>query len=155
MCVVRWSSDGLSLASAGDEAVIFVWNENEAKSYAKVTLDNDDCENKENWTVTKSMRGHLEDILDLAWSKDNTMLISGSVDNSVILWHVASGIYFKENSIIEFQNILFNFKGSKIALLKEPKGFVQGVAWDPMGAYFAALSTDRQVYIILDEPLSR
>ena len=32
--------------------------------------------------------GHLEDILDISWSTDGNTLISGSVDNSVIVWNV-------------------------------------------------------------------
>ena len=52
--VVRWSHDGLGLASAGDEGVIFLWNENDLKN--QKTLDNDDCENKENWFVAKTFR---------------------------------------------------------------------------------------------------
>ena len=119
--VVRWNHDGLILASAGDEGVIFLWNENEIKN--QKTLDNDDCESKENWFVFKTLRGHLEDILDLAWSRDGSVLISGSIDNSVIVWNVASG--------------------AKVAILKEPKGFVQGVVYDPSGNVYGALSTDR------------
>jgi chromatin assembly factor 1 subunit B len=53
--VVRWSPDGLALASAGDECVIFLWNENDLKTNQK-TFDNDDCENKENWVVSKTFR---------------------------------------------------------------------------------------------------
>ncbi len=52
--VVRWSHDGLALASAGDEGVMFLWNENDLKN--QKTLDNDDCENKENWFVSKTFR---------------------------------------------------------------------------------------------------
>lgn len=33
--------------------------------------------------------------------------------------------------------------GSKIAIFKEPKGFVQGVEIDPLSATYAILSTDR------------
>jgi len=31
--------------------------------------------------------------LDIAWSSDNTIIISGSIDNSVIVWNVHSGFY--------------------------------------------------------------
>ncbi len=65
----------------------------------------------------------MEDILDLAWSKDSTIIISGSIDNSCIVWSVASG--------------------AKLAILKEPKGFVQGVVYDPLGSVYGAISTDR------------
>lgn len=52
--VVRWNHDGLILASAGDEAVIFLWNENDIKN--QKTLDGDDYENKENWFAFKTFR---------------------------------------------------------------------------------------------------
>lgn len=65
----------------------------------------------------------MEDILDISWSRDSQTLISGSIDNSVIVWNVATG--------------------SKIAILKEPKGFVQGVVFDPLGLTYSVLSTDR------------
>lgn len=143
--VVRWNNDGSVLASAGDEAVIFLWKENDIKN--QKTLDADDDESKENWFSFKcfrylifklnlekkklynleNLRGHLEDILDISWSKDSSTLISGSVDNSVIIWNVASG--------------------SKLAILKEPKGFVQGVVYDPLNQIYACLSTDRSLRI--------
>lgn len=119
--VLRWNHDGRVLASAGDESVIFLWNENDIKNQR--TLDNDEDENKENWFAFKTFRGHLEDILDISWSKDGAVLISGSVDNSVIVWNVSTG--------------------EKIAILKEPKGFVQGLVYDPLNSIFAVLSTDR------------
>ena len=122
--VVRWNTDGLMLASAGDEAVIFLWNENEIKNQRTLDkLDNDDCENIENWFPVKTLRGHLEDILDITWSKDSSIIVSGSIDNSVIVWNV--------------------FSSSKLAILKEPKGFVQGVVYDPIGSVFSVISTDR------------
>ena len=46
---------------------------------------------KENWTVAKMMRGHLEDVYDLCWSPDSAHLISGSVDNTAIVWDVQKG----------------------------------------------------------------
>jgi chromatin assembly factor 1 subunit B len=67
----------------------------------------------------------LEDILDICWSRDGSMLISGSVDNSAIVWNTLNG--------------------NKIAIVKEPKGFVQGVTFDPLGNYYAVMSTDRSL----------
>lgn len=119
--VIRWNPEGEILASAGDEACIFLWKENEVKN--QKTLDMDEDENKENWFSFKTFRGHLEDILDLSWSKDGSVIISGSIDNSVYVWDVTTG--------------------NKIAILKEPKGFVQGVVYDPLGANYCCISTDR------------
>ena len=42
------------LASGGDEAVIFLWNENDIKN--QKTLDNDNDENLENWYPYKTFR---------------------------------------------------------------------------------------------------
>lgn len=52
--ILRWNNDGKILASAGDEAVIFLWNENDIKN--QKTLDNDEYENKENWYSFKTFR---------------------------------------------------------------------------------------------------
>ena len=37
-------------------------------------------------------RGHIEDVYDLSWSPDGSNLISGSVDNSAIIWDVMKGV---------------------------------------------------------------
>ena len=52
--VVRWNLDGNTLATAGDEAVIFLWKENDIKN--QKTLDTDDDESKENWFSFKCFR---------------------------------------------------------------------------------------------------
>lgn len=38
-------------------------------------------------------RGHIEDVYDLSWSPDGNSLISGSVDNSAIIWDVVKGAW--------------------------------------------------------------
>lgn len=78
---------------------------------------------KETWLTYKILRGHMEDVYDLSWSQDSQFLISGSVDNTAMIWDVKNG--------------------KSTAIIKEHKGFVQGVAWDPLNKYLATLSTDR------------
>ena len=39
-------------------------------------------------------RGHLEDVYDICWSPDGNNLISGSVDNSAIIWDSTKGFIF-------------------------------------------------------------
>ncbi|RVW85348.1 Chromatin assembly factor 1 subunit FAS2 [Vitis vinifera] len=56
-------------------------------------------------------RFHRKDVLDLQWSTDGAFLISGSVDNSCIIWDVN--------------------KGSVHQILDAHLHYVQGVAWDP------------------------
>jgi len=62
---------------------------------------------------------------DLSWSRDDQMLVSGSVDHTAILWDVE--------------------KGQKMAVFTDAKHFVNGVALDPLGQYVATMSCDRQV----------
>lgn len=64
-------------------------------------------ENKEQWGVAKLLRGHLEDVYDLSWSKCSQFLVSGSVDNSAILWDVTKGKCICTYSMIIVFIILF------------------------------------------------
>lgn len=73
--------------------------------------------------LLQTLRGHMEDVLDLSWSADSLQLASGSVDNKLLIWDVS--------------------KGKCSCILSDHKGFVQGVTWDPMGQYVATASSDR------------
>jgi chromatin assembly factor 1 subunit B len=86
-------------------------------------LENTNDGDKEIWLVHKILRGHMEDVYDLSWAPNSLHLISGSVDNTAIVWDVV--------------------KGKQTNILQEAKGFVQGVAWDPKNQFLATLSTDR------------
>lgn len=90
-------------------------------------LDDNSEQDQETWLITKTLRGHLEDVYDLAWSMDSLSIISGSVDNTAIVWDVK--------------------KGRSKTILSEHKSFVQGVAWDPRNKYMATLSSDRYAFI--------
>ena len=46
----------------------------------------DDAHFVEFWRVSSILRGHREDVYDLAWSPCSTMLLSGSMDATAILW---------------------------------------------------------------------
>ena len=36
----------------------------------------------------KTLRGHKDDIYDICWSPSSNELLSGSVDNTAIIWNV-------------------------------------------------------------------
>ncbi len=40
-----------------------------------------DGPNVENWKHTSTLRGHVENVLDVAWSTDDRFIASSSVDN--------------------------------------------------------------------------
>ncbi|XP_015258010.1 PREDICTED: chromatin assembly factor 1 subunit B isoform X1 [Cyprinodon variegatus] len=124
--VVRFSPNGELLASGGDDAAILLWKLNDSKEpeQAAVFQDEEDSQlNKESWSVVKTLRGHIEDVYDICWTRDGNFMISGSVDNTAIMWDIN--------------------KGQKLSILNDHKSYVQGVTWDPQGQYVATLSCDR------------
>lgn len=149
---VRFSPQHL-LASGDDDGYIYIWkhkiDENQQQHQdipvhlqpiqpqveTNVFLNDDGFEDLELWQQQRVLRGHIEDICDLAWSKDGQYLLSGSVDNSAILWDAT--------------------KGTKIWCSDLIKGYVQGVAIDPHAQFMAAISSDRtlRVYNFADKKL--
>ena len=59
------------------------------------------------------------DILDIAWSPDDSLLATGSIDNSIIIWDAKN---FPESHYI----------------IKGHVGLVKGVVFDPVGKYLAS-----------------
>ncbi|XP_015375342.1 PREDICTED: chromatin assembly factor 1 subunit B [Diuraphis noxia] len=126
---VRFSPNGQWLATGDDESVIVLWKfkpENGPDQRPDL-LEDDESKNLEKWVCHCVLRGHLEDVYDLSWSPDSKRLISGGVDNKAIIWDVDNGRYK--------------------AILDDHKGFVQGVAWDPLNVYAATLSSDRTLRV--------
>ncbi|XP_060944917.1 chromatin assembly factor 1 subunit B [Limanda limanda] len=124
--VVRFSPNGELLASGGDDAAILLWKLNDSKEPDQLPAfqeDEDAQLNKESWSVVKTLRGHIEDVYDISWTRDGNFMVSGSVDNTAIMWDIN--------------------KGQKLCILNDHKSYVQGVTWDPLGQYVATLSCDR------------
>ncbi|TRY88188.1 hypothetical protein DNTS_026888 [Danionella cerebrum] len=125
--VVRFSPKSEVLASGGDDAAILLWKLNDNKEAEQTLTFQDEEEeaqlNKESWTVIKTLRGHIEDVYDISWTSDGNYMVSGSVDNTAIMWDVN--------------------KGQKMTIFNDHKSYVQGVAWDPLGQYISTLSCDR------------
>ncbi|TKS67074.1 Chromatin assembly factor 1 subunit B [Collichthys lucidus] len=125
--VVRFSPNGELLASGGDDAAILLWKLNDSKEPEQPPMfqeDEDAQLNKESWSVVKTLRGHIEDVYDVCWTRDGNFMVSGSVDNTAVMWDIN--------------------KGQKLCILNDHKSYVQGVTWDPLGQYIATLSCDRQ-----------
>lgn len=123
--VIRFSNTtGELLASGGDDAVICISRMITYPIDDRISLSSastrDCC--IENWQLVKTLRGHLEDVLDVTWSSDNQLLFSASVDNAFIIWDVS--------------------KGLKLSLVNEGQGFVQGISVDPSSNYICTLSSD-------------
>lgn len=81
------------------------------------------------WVVAKSLRGHCADVYDLSWSHSSppNYLVSGSIDNVVMLWDVAKG------------KVLHEFRNHE--------KFVRGVSWDPLNEWIVSIGCDKSCYL--------
>ncbi|KAI7876516.1 WD40 repeat-like protein [Lichtheimia hyalospora FSU 10163] len=124
---VRWSNnEGHYLASSSDnDNVIIIW-ESEGDSFATTVFGSSEV-NYETWRPKQYLRGHDSDVQDLAWSRDNEYLASGSVDGSVIVWN---GTTFDQ-----------------VRRIEEQGGFVKGITWDPVGKFIAAQYDNKMLKI--------
>ncbi|GFR49751.1 hypothetical protein Agub_g11909, partial [Astrephomene gubernaculifera] len=147
---VRFSPTGELLASAGDKGEVLLWRftafapgapqprlgnlEGEVAGASSLPCCPGSSTPSGMWRQVGSLRGHCDDVLDLAWAPDGSALLSGGIENNCILWDV---------------------EGRKsLKWLQDHGHYVQGVAWDPLGRYIASQSADRtaRVYSVKPPP---
>ena len=126
--VVRFSPGGDILASGGDTGEVLLWRR--APEGTK-NLHGDPT----TWKTANTLRGHSDDVQDLAWAPGGAALVTGSVDNSSIVWSEATA------------------RG--LIRLEGHEHYVQGVAWDPQGEFVVSASGDRKVNVYATTPRSR
>ena len=126
--VVRFSPGGDILASGGDTGEVLLWRR--APEGTK-NLHGDPT----TWRTANTLRGHSDDVQDLAWAPGGAALVTGSVDNSSIVWSEATA------------------RG--LIRLEGHEHYVQGVAWDPQGEFVVSASGDRKVNVYATTPRSR
>ncbi|GFN92811.1 protein hira [Plakobranchus ocellatus] len=125
---VRWSHDGKSLASGGDDKLVMIWQTSRGANQSKVFGSAGKVVIHEQWIPVFTLRGHTGDVLDLNWSPQDDWLATCSVDNTITIWNAR---IFPE----------------QVAVLKGHTGLVKGVTWDPLGKYLASQSDDRTLRI--------
>ncbi|RQM19236.1 hypothetical protein B5M09_010178 [Aphanomyces astaci] len=138
---VRWSHNGRYLASGSDDHQVLLYELQDGPP-APIPFGSNQVPNKETWVRCSMLKSHtmgmyvchhhkvistarsscVADVQDLAWSPDDRMLATCSIDNSILIW-----------SMDHLSSVMTH----PIQHLSGHQGWVKGVAWDPVGKEFA------------------
>lgn len=123
---VRFSPGGKFLASGADDKYVCVYtlDPNPPKHS---TFGSNEAPPVEHWPVFRRLIGHENDVQDLGWSHDGTILVSVGLDSKVVVW---SGYTFE-----------------KLKTISNHTSHVKGIAFDPANKYFATASDDRTIKV--------
>lgn len=124
---VRFSPNGRYLASGADDKFVCVYNLEPGPPPNTSTFGTSEAPPVENWRIFRRLVGHDNDVQDLGWSCDGSILVSVGLDSKVAVW---SGYTFE-----------------KLKTLSNHQSHVKGLAFDPANKYFATASDDRTIKV--------
>ncbi|OBT79239.1 hypothetical protein VF21_01741 [Pseudogymnoascus sp. 05NY08] len=124
---VRFSPDGRWLASGADDKIICVYHLEKEPPAHGASFGTNEPPPVENWKILRRLIGHDNDVQDLAWSYDSSILVSVGLDSKIVVW---SGHTFE-----------------KLKTLSVHQSHVKGITFDPANKYFATASDDRTIKI--------
>ncbi|KAK1718986.1 WD domain-containing protein [Colletotrichum lupini] len=128
---VRFSPNGRYLASGADDKLICVYHLDKNPPVASFGLGAEPPP-VENWKTYKRLVGHENDVQDLAWSYDSSILVSVGLDSKIVVW---SGHSFE-----------------KLKTITVHSSHVKGITFDPANKFFATASDDRTIKIFRFTP---
>ncbi|KAL1958586.1 hypothetical protein VTO42DRAFT_4183 [Malbranchea cinnamomea] len=124
---VRFSPNGKYVASGADDKVVCIYTLEDSPPSHASTFGTNEPPPVENWRTIRRLIGHENDVQDLGWSYDSSILVSVGLDSKVVVW---SGHTFE-----------------KLKTLSNHQSHVKGITFDPANKYFATASDDRTVRI--------
>ncbi|PLB40044.1 putative histone transcription regulator Hir1 [Aspergillus candidus] len=124
---VRFSPNGKYLASGADDKIVCIYSLDANPPSHASTFGTNEAPPVENWRTIRRLIGHDNDVQDLGWSYDSSILVSVGLDSKVVVW---SGHTFE-----------------KLKTLSVHQSHVKGITFDPANKYFATASDDRTVRI--------
>ncbi|KAF8236247.1 WD40 repeat-like protein [Tricholoma matsutake] len=116
---VEWSHDGQYLATASKDKTAIIWR----LGY--------DADSTQEWTSHFILRDHPSSVACLAWSKDDSILLT-SAENHIKLWNTKTGLCIR--SLDEHSETV-----TSLAWLSDGSGFISGgldrkiIHWDADG----------------------
>ncbi|KAL8843372.1 MAG: hypothetical protein Q9176_001985 [Flavoplaca citrina] len=122
---VRFSGNGKYLASGADDKIVCVYTLDPHPPSHNATFGTDEPPPVETWKIHRRLIGHDNDVQDLGWSYDSSILVSVGLDSKVVVW---SGYTFE-----------------KLKTISGHQSLVKGITFDPANKYFATASDDRTV----------
>ncbi|OCK80339.1 protein HIR1 [Lepidopterella palustris CBS 459.81] len=124
---VRFSGNNKYLASGADDKIVCVYVLDPNPPTHVSTFGSNEPPPVENWRVLRRLIGHDNDVQDLGWSYDSSILVSVGLDSKVVVW---SGHTFE-----------------KLKTVSNHQSHVKGITFDPANKYFATASDDRTIKV--------